>query len=65
MSDLEQQLTSRLETGAITTTDADEIRDFAAFLRESGPPPGSAGHDPARYTAAYRDIYGDEEGLTL
>lgn len=46
--------------GTITTGDADEIRRFAAFLREAGPLPGRPGHDPVKRRDALSEHYPED-----
>lgn len=44
----------------ITPGDADEIRTFAAFLADAGPPPGRPGYDRARMLTALREHYPED-----
>ena len=46
--------------GRISPEDADEVRNFADFLKECGPYPGKPGSDRKRFREAYRKHYPDD-----
>ena len=56
---LEQTLADRISSGWISTDDADEVRTFAAFLRDAGHAPEHPGFDRERARAGMGEHYPD------
>lgn len=57
--DLDATLDDLVKSGRMTPGEADEVRRYAAFLADAGPPPPAPGADPQRAAAAFRKHYGD------
>lgn len=55
MSDLDDKLERMQADGRVTTTDADEVRNFADFLTATGGLP----KDKATWTAEHRKVFGE------
>jgi hypothetical protein len=60
MSDVEQKVEAALVAGRITADDAAELRNFAAFLEEAGPPMSDASFDRARARQALLRQYPED-----
>ncbi len=55
--DVDAQIDRAVTEEKLTGGDAEEIRRFAHFLEEAGPPPPSPDFDKARFSAAYKQYY--------
>lgn len=60
--DLDWLLDQAVVEGRATREDADEIKRFAAYLEDAGPPPGHPDHNHDRAVAAFHKHYPEETG---
>lgn len=63
--DLERMLCDKVADGRLSTEDADTAREFAAFLREAGPPSSPATLQRVKATLDHADFLGLTEAQRL